>query len=191
MKEKSLGVLIPTLPERFAPFNTLKNHLARQVENRKVIIPICPIDRSMSIGVKRQFMLESVMTDFVVFIDDDDWVTLDYIPLVYDAIQKDPDVVGLCGYMTTNGGDRQNWSISIKYNGVGWNENKSMDGYRYVRCPNHLAPIKREHALAVGYQDMKHGEDYTYSMKLKDLGLLKKEEFIESELYHYIFKSNK
>lgn len=188
MKEKSLSILIPTLQERWLKYSVLYNHLQAQVGERDVRIIPDSRGRHITIGTKRQEMLQATATDYVVFVDDDDMVEHNYVELIYDAIQKDPDVVGLRGWMTTNGANPESWSISIKY--PEWKTD--FDGFRYVRCPNHLAPIKREHALAIGYDvNSRFGEDADYSMRLRDAALCKKEEFIDQQIYHYIWKSNK
>lgn len=184
---KSLDILIPTLAERFVMFNGLRTHIESQIGDRLVKVIADHTPRGTSIGKKRQNMLFASKADYVVFVDDDDMVTPDYVPLIYDAIQQEPDVVGLRGYMTTNKQNPENWIISIKY--PEWASDK--DGYRYVRYPNHLAPIKLEHALMAGFSDMGHGEDYDYSMRLKQQGNLKKEVFIDAEIYHYIFRTNR
>lgn len=183
---KSLQILIPTLPERHASYNALFIHLNNQIGERNVSILPDARGRHISIGKKRDDMLKAATADYVSFIDDDDMVTHDYIPKIYDAIQSGCDVVGMRGYMTTNRQRPENWCISIRYD---WSDNK--DGYRYVRYPNHLAPIKLEHARAAGFKDMGHGEDYDYSMRLKSLNILKEEYFIDEELYHYLYSTAK
>lgn len=180
---KSLEILIPTLPERHAQYNTIFTHLNNQIGERSVTIMPDARGRFISIGRKRDEMLKRATGDYVVFIDDDDMVTHDYVEKVYDAIQSEPDVVGFRGYMTTNRQNSENWIISIKYDWA-----TDVDGFRYVRYPNHLSPIKREIALSVGFPDLRHGEDYNYSMALKESGKLQKEFFIDKELYHYDFR---
>lgn len=186
----NLAILIPTLPERQTILNKLLVDVYSQIGNKKVIIKVKDTGREITIGKKRQIMLEDCNAiggiDYISFVDDDDIVSPDYVGEIYTAIQSGPDVVGIRGYITTNGANRQNWIIRTKYN---WAEN--VDGFRYVRYPNHLAPIKLEHALEAGFEDISFGEDYKYSMRLKELGKLKTEVFIDKELYHYKFISKK
>lgn len=182
----TLDILIPTLPDRRITLNALRTHLEMQIGDKPIQVVTNLRGREISIGAKRQMMIENSTADFIVFIDDDDMVTHDYVEKVYSAIQTNPDVVGLNGYMTTNRQNPESWSISTRYD---WSEN--VDGFRYVRYPNHLAPIKREHALKAGFPDIKHGEDYEYSMRLKRNGDLKKEFMIDENLYHYIFCPHK
>lgn len=183
----SLSILIPTLPERNGFLSVLQNSLARQTGDKKIQIVTDPRDKSVTIGQKRDEMIRSVSTDYIVFIDDDDAISHDYLDKVYAAIQYGVDVVGLCGMMTTNRQNPQSWIISKKYD---WGENQ--DGYKYVRYPNHLAPIKRDIAVQIGYKhNLKHGEDYAYSMDLKNSGLISSEYLITDKLYEYLFRTNK
>jgi hypothetical protein len=183
---KTLAILIPTLREREAMTVALCDNLITQIQDRNVKIVIDYTGREMTIGAKRQMMLEKITSDYIAFIDDDDEVSANYIQLIYDAIQSEPDVIGMRGWMTTNGTNRENWIIRTKYD---WKTN--VDGFRYVRYPNHLSPIKTELALEAGFPDLRHGEDYEYSMRLKAKGNLKNEVFIDEELYHYKFMPKK
>jgi hypothetical protein len=183
---KSLTILIPTLPDRTHFLTPLIEELNKQIGDKDITIKTDFTGKELSIGSKRQKMLLECTSDYVAHIDDDDEISDDYIDKIYEAIQKEPDVVGFNGWISTDGQNKQNWSISTKYN---WAENQ--DGFRYVRYPNHLSPIKTELAKQSGFKDMKHGEDFEYSMALKRSGNLKNQVFIDSYLYHYKFRSIK
>lgn len=185
--DKSLTILIPTLSERGAQLCTLLRHIYAQVGDRRISIYTDPRGRAITIGKKRTEMLWAVNSDYICFVDDDDMVSHDYIEKVYDAIQSGPDVVGMRGYVTLDRSLPLNWIISTKY--TEWAGD--VDGFKYVRYPNHLSPIKLEHARAVGFPDVRHAEDYEYSMGLKKSGLLKTQTFIDSEIYFYHFISRK
>lgn len=185
----SLAILLPTLPEpkRESMLCTLLRHINSQIGDRAVFVFVDPRGRNMTIGQKRMEMLQSVNTDYVVFIDDDDWVTHNYVELVYNAIQSNPDVVGMRGLITIDNGRPENWIISTKYKE--WASD--VDGYKYVRYPNHLSPIKREHALRAGFEAIRHAEDHKYSMRLKELGVLETQAFINEEIYTYKYITRK
>ena len=183
---KSLAILIPTLPERRIMFNAIRTHIEMQIGDRLVTVISDIRGKEIKIGKKRQEMLESCKADFIAFVDDDDMVSHDYIERIYEAIQQEPDVVGFNGIITVDRMNPETWSINTKYD---WAENQ--DGFRYVRFPNHLSPIKLEHALEAGFTDMGHGEDYDYSMRLKSLGKLQKQIFVDAELYQYHYRSQK
>lgn len=184
------AILIATLPERKLFFDNLESRIQKQIGVRNIFILSNSTGREMSIGKKRQTMLEQCKLaggiDYISFVDDDDILSFDYISEIYSAIQSGPDVVGMRGYITFDGAKRANWIIRTKYD---WAENQ--DGFRYVRYPNHLSPIKLEHALEAGFEDVSFAEDYKYSMRLKELGKLKNEVFIDKELYHYRYITKK
>ena len=140
----------------------------------------------MNRGFKRQRMLELAKGDFVSHVDDDDWLKDNYVSIIYEALKSNPDCVGfnvLCDF--PNGKFKA--VVSTKYKS--WESNQ--DGYDYVRSPNHLAVIKREHALKIGFKDIDFAEDHDFSIRLVDSGLLQKEIFIDEYLYTYRFDPNK
>ncbi len=59
---------------------------------------------------------------------------------------------------------------------------------RIMRWPNHLNPVKREHALAIRFLEISIGEDRDYAKRLRPL--LKTEEFMDARLYNYLLRSN-
>lgn len=57
----------------------------------------------ISIGAKRNQLLARATGQYVVFIDDDDLVSTNYVSLILQAIQNNPDVVDMEGIYTHNG----------------------------------------------------------------------------------------
>jgi hypothetical protein len=55
--------------------------------------------------------------------------------------------------------------------------------------PNHLSPVKREIALAVGYLSMQSGEDADYSYRLRKMYPKLREKFVDKCLYHYLYRN--
>lgn len=183
-----LSILIPTLNSRSYILSKLQSEIERQIDELpkkmdKVEVIICADDGGMSIGSKRQHLLESALNEYVVFIDDDDEIASDYVLQILTALKSKPDCIGFKGKMITNGRLHDKWIISHAYKA--WAKGK--DGY--VRHTNHLTPVKRAIALKAGFQDLRHGEDHKYSMAL--VPLIKKEVFIDKELYVYKYNSRK
>lgn len=137
-------------------------------------------NKEMSIGAKRQMMLEEAKGEYVVFIDSDDWVSDDYFTEILSALESKPDCVGFnikcCGTKFKKG------IASNRFND--WRTLYSV----YERTPYQKTPIKREIALEIGYIDKRFGEDYVFSKRLKQSGLIKSEVFIDKELYIYRYK---
>jgi Glycosyl transferase family 2 len=183
-----LSILICTVPPRKEMLDSLLNDLQRQIsllpkEYGKKIEIIWNSDIEMVRGNKRNKLLDIATGKFVVFIDDDDHVSEDYVHSILEAIAMDPtvDCIGMDGWMTTNGQDYREWSISKTYGS--WYEKDSV----YYRTPNHISPIRRELADLHGFPDIDFAEDYKYSMDV--LPYLKRETKINKKLYHYDYRS--
>jgi glycosyltransferase involved in cell wall biosynthesis len=138
-------------------------------------------DENINVGKKRNILLQQSSGDFIVFIDDDDEIHDNYIDAFMNAIEINPDAdcIGYRGYITFNGTTRRDWVISKECET--WHE---KDGV-YYRTPNHISPVKRAIAMQVMFPEIEFGEDYVYSKGI--LPLLKKEVFIDEQLYHYKF----
>ena len=184
---KLLSIMIPYTPDRAKVLYELLSALHRQIEKENVqdeVEILIELDNyEMSIGAKRQKLLERATGEYVVAIDSDDEVSEDYISSIIEAIKQKPDVVGFAGFMTTKGAKRENFKImkDLPYMTVSDAHGKN----EYLRHSNHLSPVKREIALKIGYKDMRFAEDFDYSKRLKESGLVKTEYYIPKDLYHY------
>lgn len=186
----TLSLLICTMESRTEMFNRLLEKL-REQECNDIEIHYELDKGSMSIGDKRNKLLEKCNGEYIAFIDDDDMVSDDYVELILDAIYKShPDVIGMHLLMTVDGEHEERTYHSLKYDHW-WDEpDPDRTGKtRYFRNPNHLNPVKRELAMKVKFPSINEGEDRDYSKKL--LEHLKTEEYIESPIYYYLYRSNK
>lgn len=179
-----LTIMIPTLPERAIKFGKLRAHLeAQTMPGVEIIDDPAPRHNEKggkTIGDKRRDMLLRAQGEYVVGIDDDDWVPDDYIPTIMAALEGKPDCVGFL-FDCRLKGVRKTAAVSNRFDQ--WESNKY--GFDYVRTPHHLVPIKREHALAAGFETGIHGEDADFSKRLKQKNLIKEELFIQREMYVY------
>lgn len=153
-------------------------------------------DPDLTFGSKRNSLLKIAAGDFVVCFDDDDTPHPEYLERILPECVDGVDVIGFkvaCyGYAQTNGkfdpSIMQPADVSTKYDG--WYNDRN--GFKYVRCPHHIVPVRKEHALAIGgFLPMHHGEDHEYSLRLRDSGLLKTEVYIDEFLYEYKFNAKK
>jgi len=178
-----LNILICTIPTRENEFNLLKHHLQSQINElgvQKQVSILSKLDnKQISVGAKRQLLLEEATADYIVFIDDDDMIPYYYVDKILEAIKLSPDCIGFRIECTGTSGKTA--SASNKWDD--WAEN--VGGFDYVRTIYHKTPVKREIALAIGYEDKRFGEDYCYSKRLKESGLLKNEVFIDKVMYEY------
>jgi glycosyltransferase involved in cell wall biosynthesis len=176
---KLLSVLTCSLKNRSRVFNRLENILKKQIFNTNQVEMLANIDNGeKTIGCKRNELLKAANGQYVVFVDDDDIVSGDYIFKILTALNyNDPDCCGIEGQIIAKNQMPKKFMHSIRYRD--WYE---KDGI-YYRCPNHLNPIRKELALSVGFEDLSTGEDMEFSVKI--LPLLKTEVFIQGMLYYY------
>lgn len=209
-----LSILIPTIPARRTGLLLLMRTLAQQIGMVPILTGMEPTpsgerrrfsvgseveiitledNATVDVGVKRQALLGSAQGDFIVFFDDDDEPHPRYLPLILEAIAPGVDCIGykVACYGYANGGNSpeimEPADVSIKYDA--WAND--VGGFKYVRTPHHIMPVRRTHALAAGFPAIHHGEDHAYSMRLKQQGNLKNEVYIDEFLYIYRFNGKK
>lgn len=181
MEQIKLSILIATMPTRRIEFNKLFDSLASQGQFPNVEI-ISDSSMDYNIGVKRNKLLQLAKGDYVVFIDDDDHVSDNYVKLILEAANdRSPDCIGISGTITTNGTNERQWHISKDFRQ--WGEMNNV----YYRTPNHISPVRRELALQVGFPEIPFAEDYKYSMDI--LPLLRTENIIKGNIYHYDYRT--
>lgn len=184
-----LSILIATVIERAEQFSNLFNSLSYEINyyqlNDEVeIVSICD-NKQMSIGSKRQQLLERASGEWIVFFDDDDIPAHNYCQLILNAITDDIDCIGINGTMTTNGLNPQTWCHKF---GEVWRDGKKNEEFTYYRPIIHFNPVLKSKALQAGFKDMRYGEDQDYSNRLNKL--LTKSNYISEPLFHYNY-SNK
>lgn len=180
---KLWSILICTLEERKPLFEKLCAKLRLQIENaglrEQVEILYYSDNRTHSVGFKRNALLHASAAEYVSFIDDDDDVHVEYVPMIYEKLLKKPDCVSLTGVMTTRGKNPQLFIHTIKNKEYYWGNGA------YQRPPNHLNPIKRAIAIQFTFPETNFCEDTPWAMQIANSGILKTEEAIDVPYYFY------
>lgn len=181
---KDLSVLILTLPTRIDSYARLIKSLNIQViqnnlMGRVQILSLCDT-KEISVGEKRNILLNKSCGRYVCFIDDDDVVAPDYLIKLINAISSNSDVITFCGDYVENTVVTP-FSISMVHSG---NFNRPNIFYR---LPNHLCPVKREIALSCQFTDKNFGEDSDYAERINKY--IKNEFHIQDKLYFYMYNS--
>lgn len=148
----------------------------------KVELVFIEDDKTMSIGKKRQALLEKAKGKYIVFFDSDDYPRKGYVSDIMKAIAEEPDCVGFKIQMTTNGQNPETCIHSMR------NTEWTHDGKAYLRNVTHFNPVRKELALQAGFPDLRFGEDKVYSDKVSKLCV--REVFIDKFLFDYRY-SNK
>lgn len=186
-----LSVLICTVEGREQMLNSLMFTLARQIRdyNLKGQVEILTSKDKRgehTIGYKRNTLLQNCSGQWAAFIDDDDMVSDDYLPLIINRLKEEnPDVVALEGVITTNGLSPKTFIHSIKYTTV-----FEQNGI-YYRPPLHLNPIRTSISKKFQFKEINHGEDIEWGMQIAHSGLLQKESNVGKAYYFYNYVSNK
>ena len=176
-----LSVLICHLTARAAKLQELLAVLKPQCEGQPVEILVEEDQGQVTIGAKRQKLLERATGDYVAFVDDDDLVSGSYVDAILGALQAQPAAThcSLLGLLKRPGSLDEPFEHSTKY------KTWEKIGPLYVRPPNHLNAIRRDLAVKIGFPALQRSEDYDFSMRLVQAGLLTGEAVITDCLYIY------
>jgi glycosyltransferase involved in cell wall biosynthesis len=181
---RDLSILIPTLPTRIDCYANLIKMLNKQVIennliNRVQILSLCDT-KEISVGEKRNILLNKSAGKYVCFIDDDDVIAPDYLIKLINATSSNADVITFCGDYVENTVVTP-FSISMVHRGNFNHPNL------FYRLPNHLCPVKREIALSCQFTDKNFGEDSDYAERINKY--IKNEFHIQDKLYFYMYNS--
>ncbi len=144
-----------------------------------------------SIGQKRQRLLESSRGEYHLSVDDDDLLAPDAIKRILMAINRNPKADAICykSKRYENGVFEADCIYSTRYASNGGSSIQANGVKCYERWPYHVNPIKREHALKIGFPNKDHGEDTDFANRLRPL--IQVEEFIDDYLYFYWWRSDR
>jgi cellulose synthase/poly-beta-1,6-N-acetylglucosamine synthase-like glycosyltransferase len=183
-----LSILIATTTQRVQKFtggvSGIMDHFVREHWDCLEVV-VATDSRDISVGAKRQLLLEAAEGEWIVFFDDDDNPYISYADDIIRAIQANPDAdcIGFPIDMVTNGANPQRCCHSFRYKA--WADNR--DGWDYVRTITHFNPVRRSAALKAGFKDMRFGEDQDYSMRL--MQHLNREAYIPYPLFLYQYST--
>lgn len=184
-----LSVLICTIPTRADYLGRLLTGLAPQIATGAELL-LASDAGEVSIGQKRQRLLEAARGEFVVFIDDDDTVASDYVARLLDAIRLHPavDCITFRSQRYCDGTYEADCIYSLENSTNDGCEDR--DGVRtYIRWPYHVTPIRRELALQAGFEPLDHREDTGYAERIRPL--LRSEVHLPEVLYSYWYRSDR
>jgi len=188
-KQFKLSVLIPTLPARISTFTVVLNNLRDQIkawnlENDVEILALMDC-KSMSVGDKRNKLIEMSSGEYIVFVDDDDNIPPYYLKDIIEATATKPDVVGINGLIKFEDGtpDRK-FTHSIEYK-----RDIALSETHVCRPPNHLNPIKRSIAFDVKFPNQTYGEDRRWAFSI--LERIKTEVMLPKLMYVYFAYGSK
>jgi len=178
-----LSILLCSVSARLYKLYALIEHLEKQTTNLPVEILWLGDNKKMSVGEKRNKLLQMAKGDYICYIDDDDWVSDDYIDCILKALETNPDTVCFeCQYSNAETLVENH----VYFNRRNFNKDEDDKGIRY-RMVNHLNPVKRSIAIKIGFEEKNFSEDTAYAIKLWNSRLMNTDVTIPKILYHYRF----
>ena len=172
-----LSILIPTLPNRLELFYLpLMKILLKQIEPYKNIELISLFDnKKRTIGRKRQNMIDIIQGEYVCFIDDDDRISDDYIKLIMDTLDNNPNTDCVVFWSCINQPNMEDKIVKF-----GFEEGNNL--------PCHVHVWKSSIVKKYEYKNINHGEDHDWINRAKnDIHYLSK---IDKILYYYDARYN-
>lgn len=181
MEKIKLSILIPSLSCRTKLLSRLLDILNPQItEGIEILINIDNADKQ--IGQKRNELMEKAQGQYIVFIDDDDLISDNYINEIMIGINKGVDYIGF---------EQQFHSLStgrirriITHIGK-WSKTDKI----YYKGVEHICPIKRELAIQYKFPINSFGEDKDWGLKMDKI--CKTEYYIDKVLYFYEWNRHK
>jgi len=179
-----LSILICSLHSRKYSLQKLIDNLNIQISDKSIEILTSIDNGELTVGNKRNILLDQAKGEYIVFIDDDDEISNSYVDLIYNKLllNNNVDCIGIKGIIIdTSNNIQKEFRHSVEY--AGWYESNGI----YYRTPNHLNPVKRNLALMAKFPNAcRFGEDLQYSKSLRNY--LKTEIFIDEYIYKYLTK---
>jgi glycosyltransferase involved in cell wall biosynthesis len=180
-----LSVLIPTLETRAAMYKRLREEIQRQIEesNSAGLVEVLSLrdNGTGTIGAKRNQLIGEARGLFVVFIDDDDTISKNYIKRIIETIRDNTnaDCISFVGEITFRGKHPRKMVHSIKH------KDWLCSNGEYVRPPCHITPIRRQIAASYRFASKDIAEDMDWALRMSLDGVLKREVVLDEVLYFY------
>jgi glycosyltransferase involved in cell wall biosynthesis len=138
-------------------------------------------NKEITIGEKRNKLLDMATGKYIVFIDDDDRVWGDYITKILKATESDPDAIGISGIITWDLKNPKMFRHSLDHG-------KECPIIQDVcnKPPWHICPIRATIAKSKRFEHISFGEDARWAMEVIDL--IKTCTHIPDPIYYYDYR---
>ena len=170
-------ILIATIPHRHDKLVSVLDALDPQMQEGVGVL-VYRDNLDVPWVEKCRALEEASTADYISHLDDDDMVSPDFVPRIMEALTSRPDYVGFRVRWTQDG----IYQMPVVHSLVspGWH---NADGalFRDIVDKN---PIRRDLALQTSWEGA-NGADRTWALGLRRLGIVKREVFIDAEVYRY------
>lgn len=184
MSRPLLSILTPACWERADKLRILRDELASQIIQHPAssIEHLILLDnRTRSVGLKRQALVDAALGDYIAFVDDDDWPAQDYIPALLSGIESGADVITFEQQVYVN--DQQGKVVMH----LGAEDQVWKPGRITQRNAWQVCAWKRSIAKIGIFPDIMDGEDLAWLRQIRPFA--KTEHHIPSILHTYRFNT--
>lgn len=178
-----LSILILTLPSRRKTFlSNLLDILEPQVaQHNNVELLVLYDNKKRSVGEKRDSIISIANGEYIVFIDDDDIVTENYVSDIITCLNENPDTdcVVFDTICTIDDGIPIHCKYGIEYN---YNNNATGNGFWTGKLA-HTMVYNKKLVLSASFGRMNVGEDFHWVSQVHTK--IKNQSRIDKVLYYY------
>jgi len=172
--------------------------------------------KNISVGAKRNAIVNYSNSEYLCFVDDDDMISENYFSLLSKAFQEKPDAVGLLGviYYINDKENKLNRTVPFihcnqiaapflsgdktgEFVDCALHKNikdinpKLQNTWAHCSIITHLCPIRTNIIKEFIFDDKFFNEDLPWARKIYDSGLIKKEVLVSDFVYHYMHREFK
>jgi len=155
-----LSILTPAVPSRLDQLGKLCAEIERQVGSLPVEHLVFLDNKRRTVGEKRDALLRTARGKYVAFVDDDDWISDDYVNSLLTEAEKDPDVITFEQHCTVNG-----VAFIVEF-GLGNPNEKPEPGKLIKRNAWHVCAWRRSIAILSRFPAVNYGEDWAFAAPL-------------------------
>lgn len=168
-----LSILIPSIPSRKRIFEALLSNLQQQISACKTNHPALGsvqlithagasfLDSGLSIGEKRNDLVQSAGSEYLCFLDDDDTVPPNYIESLLRLCYQEADICTFRALLKM----RDYWGIVDMRLAYAVNDQATPE-YTMRRRPWHICPVKTKFAQLYRFEDKNNAEDFAWMEKV-------------------------
>jgi len=186
-----LSILIPSLPIRVGNFLArIVEELNRQIDELKrddIELLVYIDNKKRTLGNKRNTLIELSTGDFIVFVDDDDRVSKDYVATIIKTIDENPDADCIvydvfCTVSNSLDTNVEPYSFICKY-GIEFEYVGHTETTPWYGKPAHTMTWSRRIAKRYKFPDITLNSDYPWVKAAWKS--IKKQVRIDKILYYY------
>lgn len=180
-----ISFLIPTIPGRESGLHNITSSIHEKMKriapDLRYVIDISFDNREMSIGAKRQKLLEGAKGKYLAFVDDDDEITDAYVEDLRECIRGGFHTMRLYGRMK-----EYTFVHSLDVKLTDMMATRSSPPV-FQRPPNHLNPMMADIARVIPFKNAVHGEDLDWTISLFKSNMLETQYTSDPSRIHYIY----